>query len=350
MTDATAEPATAAAERPMYFAGSDEPLLGIVTSSPDAVGNVVIFSGGWHGGSINANRMLVRLARRLAAGARNVVRFDWLGAGESPGHIRFFRLDQPGVHDGLAAVEVARQHARVPTSLVGICIGTRAVLAAAPHIPSLDAVALVSFPLPAARAKTKRADRIRTLDAVRQGLRPSVLKGWLQPATRRVYLKFIKLKWQGIAKKLRPAGASTHDAETVRRAKAQEEDLDTLVQELERLFDRGVRVLLLFGTEDAAYEHFTAARQGQLGSILERNAEHVDVLTVEGDLSGFSSLDAQQSLIDSVAGWLERSARPTSRSPGIAKQLPRKPKGSRLEPRSTVASPPNPGGIGLGHC
>lgn len=264
MTDLAPVSVTAAAELPMYFGGGEDPVFGIVTSARNAVGNTVIFSGGWHGGSINANRMLVRLSRRLAAESQNVVRFDWLGAGESPGHIRFFRLDQPGVDHGLAAVEVARQHADLPTSLVGICIGTRAVLAAASHIPSLDAVALVSFPLPAARAKTKRAERISTADALRQGLRPAVLKGWLQPATRRVYVRFIKLKWQSIIKKLRPAGATT-DAGTVRRAKAQAEDLESLVLELEQLFHRGVRVLLLFGTEDAAYEHFSEARGATSG-------------------------------------------------------------------------------------
>jgi hypothetical protein len=188
---------------------------------------------------------------------------------------------------------------------VGICIGTRSVLAAAPDIPDLESVALVSFPLPAARAKVKRAERIRTVDALRQGLRPANLKGWFQPATRRVYFKFIKLKWQGVVKKVRPA-ASQADAETRRRAKAQEDDLESLVEQLGKLFDRGVRVLLLFGTEDAAYEHFTTARQGLLGDILERNAEHVEVRTVEGDLSGFSSLEAQQALIDNVTEWLEQ--------------------------------------------
>lgn len=314
MTDGAPAPVTAAAELPVYFGGGEEPVFGIVTSGPDAFGNTVIFSGGWHGGSINANRMLVRLARRLAAGGRNVVRFDWLGAGESPGHIRFFRLDQPGVQHGLAAVEVARRHAALPTSLVGICIGTRAVLAAAPHIPSLDAVALVSFPLPAARAKAKRADRIGTVEAARQALRPSVVKGWLQPATRRVYLRFIKLKWQGIVKKLRPGGGTT-DEGTVRRAKAEAADLESLVMELEALFRRGVRVLLLFGTEDAAYEHFSAAREGPLGTILESNRALVDVITVEGDLSGFSSLGAQQALVDIVDDWFGRSPG-NGRSPG----------------------------------
>ncbi len=298
------EAVSASAEEPAYFEGTNGPILGIVTSAPEAVGNVVVFSGGWHSGSANANRMIVRLARRLAARFHNVVRFDWYGAGESPGHISFFRLDEPGVRDGLAAVDFARREAKLPTALVGVCMGTRAALAAAPQIPSLQAVALVSFPLPAGRAKVKRAQRISVLDAVRQGLRRDALRGWLQPATRRVYLKYVQLKWRSIVKKLRARRPQEEDLGDDRRDRAQAQILDDLLGQLTSLFQRGIRLLLLFGKEDATYEHFAAACDGPLGDLLAQYSSLVDVVTVEGDLSGFSSLDAQQTLIDNVSEWI----------------------------------------------
>jgi pimeloyl-ACP methyl ester carboxylesterase len=300
-------PVTAAAERPIYFEGADGPVFAVLTSVADPVGNLVICSGGWHGGSTNANRMVVRLARRAAVAGRNVVRFDWHGAGESPGHIRFFRLDEPGTGDALGAVGAVPGGSELPTTLVGICIGTRAVLDAARAIPNLEAAALVSFPLPAARAKAKRAERIGAVSAVRQGLRPSVLRGWLQPATRRVYLKFLKLKWQSVLEKVRRKSATEQDPESARRAAASARDLDALVDELETFIDRGVRILFLFGDDDASYTHFAAARSGRLGTVLDRSS-HVEVKLVAGDLSGFSSLEAQNALVEIVGDWVAKPA------------------------------------------
>ncbi len=302
------DPLTASADHVVYFDGGEGPLLGILTAAPDPVENVVVCAGGWHGGSINANRMIVRFARRLAAGGRNVVRFDWYGAGESPGHIRFFRLDDPGSGDAVGAAALARDAADLPTSLVGICIGTRAVLAAAPHIPSLERVVLVNFPLPTARAKAKRAGRIGAATAVREGIRPSAIQGWFQPATRRVYVKFLRLKWQAVKNRVLPKKTDA-DGEVRRRAAASASDVDALVAQIGELIDRGVQVLFLFGDDDAAYEQFVAAQEGTLGAILERGAAGVTVQAVSGDLTGYSSLESQAAFLDIVTNWLERPVR-----------------------------------------
>jgi pimeloyl-ACP methyl ester carboxylesterase len=300
---------TASADQVVYFDGGEGPLLGILTAAPDPVEGVVVCAGGWHGGSINANRMIVRFARGLAAGGRNVVRFDWHGAGESPGHIRFFRLDDPGSGDAVGAAALARSAADLPISLVGICIGTRAVLAAAPHIPSLERVVLVNFPLPTARAKAKRAGRIGAATAVREGIRPSAIQGWFQPATRRVYIKFLRLKWQAAKNAVLPKKTSEADGEVQRRAAASASDVDALVAQIAELIDRGVQVLFLFGADDATYEQFVAAREGPLGAVLESEAADVTVETVAGDLTGYSSLESQAAFLDIVTDWLERPVR-----------------------------------------
>jgi len=296
---------TAQAEQPVWIDGGKGPILGIVTTAPDAIGNVVVCAGGWHGGSTNANRMVVRLARRLAAGGRTVVRFDWHGSGESPGHVRFFRLDEPEVGNALGATALARRHADLPTALVGVCIGTRAALAIAADIPNLHGLVLVSFPLPTARAKTKRAGRIGAGAALREAVRPAAVRGWFQPATRRVYVKFVRLKWQAVTRKLRPRRTAA-DAEVQRRTAASVTDLDVLVSQIAALVDRQVPVLFLFGDQDAAYEQFVAAQDGVLGDVLRRGAGNVTVDVVAGDLSGYSSLDSQTAFLDIVTGWLER--------------------------------------------
>lgn len=299
------EALTAAADVPMYVEGGDGPLLAILTPAENPVADVVMCAGGWHGGSVNANRMVVQFARRVAAAGRTVVRFDWHGAGESPGHIRFFRLDDPGSGDVLGAAKLLPD-AGLPTALVGICIGTRAALAAAPSLPTLDRIALVSFPLPAARAKTKRAERIGAATALREGIRPSAIRGWFQPATRRVYVKFLRLKWQALTRRLKPTGAAAPNEEARRRATASAHDLETLVAQIAELVDRGIDVLFLFGDQDASYEQFLAAQDGPLGELLERGAANITVEVVPGDLTGYSSLVSQTAFIERVTGWLER--------------------------------------------
>lgn len=301
--------AIAADETPVYFEGGDGALLGVVTTVPGATAKTVICAGGWHGGSINANRMVVRLARKLAEHGRTVVRFDWHGAGESPGHVRFFRVDEPGEADALGALALLSEQPDQPVSMVGTCIGSRAVLAVAPEVPQLDAVALVSFPFPAARAKTKRAERIGWWEAVRYAVRPSVLRGWLQPATRRVYLKYVRLKWQALTRRFTGRRAPSQGAEAERRERASAAGLERLVAQIDQLVARGVRVLFLFGSGDAAYEHFVKAVEGPLGPLLESAGEQLEVRVVDGDLSGFSSLESQQALIDNVTDWLARDDR-----------------------------------------
>lgn len=300
-------PLTAAGDVPVYFQGGDGPLLGILTPAQQPESNVVMCAGGWHGGSINANRMVVHFARNLAATGRTVVRFDWYGAGESPGHIRFFRLDDPGSGDVLGA---ARQlpDPHLPTALVGICIGTRAALAAAPSIPTLERIALVSFPLPTARAKTKRAERIGTATALREGIRPSAIRGWFQPATRRVYLKFLRLKWQALKRRIVPERVTTPDEGSKRRAAASANDVERLVAQIAALVDRGVEVLFLFGDQDASYEQFLAAQDGPLGELVTRPEPGITVEVVPGDLTGYSSLTSQRAFLDRVTAWLDRPA------------------------------------------
>ncbi|MDJ0953256.1 MAG: alpha/beta fold hydrolase [Acidimicrobiia bacterium] len=296
----------AARETPLFLTGPDGPLFAIHTSPEQPESGVILCPGGWHAGSANANRLMVRLARRLAAESVASIRFEWRGTGDSPGERNAFILDEPSP----GAVLAGADQVPAPRSLVGVCFGSRSALAAAPEIADLEAIFLVSFPLPAARAKVRRAERMSLGAAIREGLRPATLRGWFDPATRRVYVKFLSLRWQ----KLRRAvglGSSAGVKEAVaRKARKQELDLDQLVSQLAALTERGVRVRFIFGTGDALYEQFTEARTGPLGNLMNRHPDLLDVAFIDGDLTGFSTLPAQEELLDMAVPWLSRSSDP----------------------------------------
>lgn len=295
-------------EQPLYIEGVSGPLFGIVTPAPESSGNVVLCTGGWHGGSINGNRMVVHLARRLAASGRSVLRFDWHGAGESPGYIQYFRIDEPAAEDTIACVATLRALDARPVSLVGICVGSRSALAAAEGVEDLDSVVLVSFPFPTASTKQKRAERIGLGQAIRQGVKPSVVKGWFEPATRQVYLKFIRLRWRALQGRFRRPDEAAQEFAQRRRRKDQN-DREVLVEQIGELARRGVRVMFLYGTGDAALEHFEAVRLStRLGRLIDDPESSVRVEVVEGDLSGYSSIAAQTTMIESVAGWFAADA------------------------------------------
>ncbi len=295
-----------ATETPLFLSGPDGPLFAIRTSPEQAHSGVILCPGGWHAGSANANQLMVRLARRLAAEHVANIRFEWRGTGDSPGNRNAFILDEPSPGAVLAGAE------QVPAarSLVGVCFGSRSALAAAPDIADLEAIFLVSFPLPAARAKERRAERMSLGTALREGLRPSTLRGWFDPATRRVYVKFLSLRWQ----KMRRAvglGSSAGVKEAVeRKARKQALDLDQLVAQLAALTERGVRVRFVFGTGDALFEQFTEAQNGPLGDLMNQHPELLEVAFIDGDLTGFSTLPAQQELLDMAVPWLSQSPRP----------------------------------------
>ncbi len=289
-----------AIETPMFLAGPDGPLFAIRTAPEQPQSGVILCPGGWHTGSANANRLMVRLARSLSAAGAASIRFEWRGTGDSPGNRNAFILDEPSPEAVLAGVD------QVPAarSLVGVCFGSRSALAAAADVADLEAIFLVSFPLPAARAKTRRAERMGLRAALREGIRPSTIRGWFDPATRRVYIKFISLRLQKLRRAL-GLGSSAGVKEAVeRKARKQELDLEMLVSQLGVLAARGVRVLFVFGTGDALYDQFDEARSGPLGELMDQYPDLLDVAFIDGDLTGFSTLAAQQELLDMAVPWL----------------------------------------------
>lgn len=276
------------------------PVFMIATGDETAKRSAVVCSGGWYVGSTNANRVLVRLARTIAELGYRAARFDWHGAGQSPGHVERFSLGEPFGDD---VVAVAKELGG-PTTLVGVCFGSRCALEAAQHLDDLEALVLVSFPFPVGGTRTKRADQLGARDAVRSAFRPEVVKGLLDPNARRLYWKWVTLKVRAVKKRLFPSKAAP--AKRLRQKIAdQTMSIPQLVKEVDALVKRNVRVLFLYGDSDGHYDHFAeSAREGPLAGLLERAGDRITVRPVSGDLSGFATLDSQERMISEIAGWM----------------------------------------------
>lgn len=276
------------------------PLFMIATGPQDSPKSAVVCSGGWYVGATNANRVLVRLSRAISAMGYRSARFDWHGAGQSPGDVERFSLSEPFGDD---VVAVARSLGGSST-LVGVCFGSRCALEAAQHIDDLEAIVLVSFPFPVGGTRAKRADQLGVRDAVRSAFRPEVLKSLLDPNSRRLYWKWVTLKWRAVKRRIFPSSAAP--AKRIREKVAdQTMSIPQLVREVHALVQRDVRVLFLYGDSDGHYDHFAkSAEDGPLAKLLERAGDRITVRPVTGDLSGFATMESQDRMITEITDWL----------------------------------------------
>ena len=245
--------------------------------SSDGLG-VLLCSGAWAGGNWNINGMFVSVARELASAGHRVVRFDWFGSGESPGHVDKYRLSEPFGDELVAMAELLSDSRSLVA--VGICFGAHSMLAAAPRLNNVSAVCLVSLHIPGAtRRFVAKARNITTGAAAKAALRPSIIKGWFDPTTRRLYLKWLRLRLTGLFKKERPGP---------KRESATGEAW--LAGELLALLDRGAEVRMVFGDSDPNYE---LVRDGQ---VAEKTGGRVALYVEKGDLYGYPTIESQEAV------------------------------------------------------
>jgi pimeloyl-ACP methyl ester carboxylesterase len=277
-------------------------LVAIVTRSngPDGGPGVVVCPGGWYGTSTNRNRVFVRLARRLAAGGATVIRFDWHGVGESAGEIDRYVLDEPFTDDVVAAADHLQALGHRDLTLVGVCFGARSALGAAPLVPGLRRLILLSFPVPSPEGLTKASwygSRHGLRDLLRLSTDRAVLAGLRDPNVRRVYRKAVRLKLRSV--RGRNLGRSA-----VARPKVSSPSLLTpgeLLRQLSELERRGVSTHLLFGEEDIELAAFAEFRDDALDRYLASESAGTIVRTVSGNIHGFDTLAVQDAVIDLIA-------------------------------------------------
>jgi pimeloyl-ACP methyl ester carboxylesterase len=291
--------ATTYEEKMTYFAGDRETLFGILTSpTREPTGTWIALLPGGSGtlDSMNRNRLWVRLARRLGSLGCFAFRFDYHGAGESTGTAESLRLDRPFTEDLEGALSWMQEQGAQNVVLIGSCFGAQTALAGGAEVPGLRGLVLVApymrnlthgeavaermaseWPL---RRYLRRVLRIRTVSAL------------LNPERRRVYRTVLKAR-------IRALGSTT--------AASNDESDRVFLGPFNRVVDRRIPTLLIFGDEeDPTRVEFEQAKDGELGEILHRAGDLVEVRLLPGKVHGLRSLVVQDSVIELVTDWLNR--------------------------------------------
>jgi pimeloyl-ACP methyl ester carboxylesterase len=285
---------TAALETPVYFEAGDDVLLGVLTRPSVRSLNVALISaaGGLRGTSMGRNRMMVRLARQAGGRGFHAFRFDYHGVGESTGPIESFSLDAPYVQDLEAAARTVEGFGVERHVYAGICFGARTVMSLVPSREGVAGVALVEPPIRDGLRQGRKLTRYGNRQLMRVALRPWVLAGLLKKEQRAYYAKFVKAK-------LHAARTKDESREETDLSWVSEDYLGTL----QRLVDRGVPVLLVYGDGSENYREFLRAQTGRLGELMSSAGDGIEIVTLPGQIHGFSDLLSQQRVIDTIEGW-----------------------------------------------
>lgn len=289
--------------RPVFFPAGEETIFGLFTPAPAPTGAaVLILSGGLHGTStVGRNRTFLRMAERLADAGYHVLRFDYHGIGESTGLAGGFGSDAPFATDAVAAARWLEGQGIDKIVLMGKCFGARLAWAAAGDIDGLAGVIAIDTPM---RHYGKGERRITehahagVVELARQTLRPGTLRGILDPKRRSSYRLIARAKLRALGDRMKGIASSEGNAaDGVSRS---------LVRSFERLVERQVPVLFLYGIEDAGYRAFQQAGEGQLGRLIERAGALTDVQTLAGEVEGFAYAELQELVVDAIIVWLDR--------------------------------------------
>lgn len=286
--------ATSFDETPVFFRAGDVDLLGVLTrptGNPLGV-SLIAAAGGLRGTSMGRNRMFVRLSRQAAARGFHAFRFDYHGVGESSGTLETFSLDAPFGRDLEAAARCVESEGIERHVLAGICFGARTVLSVAPTRAGVVGAALVEPVIRSTSREGRTLARYSTGRLLRAALKPWVIAGLFKREQRAYYAKFIRAK-------LRAATSKAEQREATDLSWVSNLFLDAL----ERLIERRIPVLLIYGEGSESYREFGRAKGGRLGELLRSAGPLVEVRAVRGEIHGFSDLVSQQRVIDGIVQW-----------------------------------------------
>lgn len=290
---------TTSDELPLYVDGPDGTIFTILTVPPKPNGvAVILVPAGLYGLSVNRNRFSVLLARTLAASGYHALRLDLHGAGESTGDAGDNRLDVPFSGDVIAAVRRLEMMGLERFVFVGSCFGGRSCLAAAASVEGLIATAFLSVP-PTDDDHSNRQIKRRAetpLQVVERGTVARRLKGLRSRETRARYAGIVRVKLAA------RAGRTARGFESVVSP-----GFRTAIDGLSR---RGIPTLLAYGTEPMAADFDKFSRGSELGPILDRFGDQVEVHRPDVWLHGFPSLRAQRVGAELLDGWLTRIGLP----------------------------------------
>jgi alpha/beta superfamily hydrolase len=329
-------------EAPAFFEAGGETLFGIHTH-PRSEGSdaalILLPSAerlGYH-----RNRLGASLARRLAEQGRHTFRIDYRGQGESTGKSGRFRIDQPFTIDALGASDWLRDRRIERFIYAGFCFGAMVALAAAVEEPSAAGVILGSMPMfdqavdrsagiarapettvggtanassfpatpPPPKPVTTVGQRLRALSrTLRVLLLSRSGRTW---GKKSLHLAHLALRRKAVHR-LRDRDYRHYRTEAFRYrlgkmvARSRREVNPQTLGFLEQLVERRVPLLILYGESDGAYAEFLDASKGDLGGILRRAGNLVEIAVVPGRLHGFVSVPAQVAGAELMIDWVCR--------------------------------------------
>ncbi len=293
--------AAASQEEPTFFEADGETLFGILSgpaSEPTGTCVVIAPGGGTPSTSAGRNRMFAALARTLADLGCHAFRFDYHGVGDSTGEVLSFHVDRPFVADLRAAVSYVRSRGFSRLIVVGSCFGARTAMAAHQSIDGIEGMVLLAPPLRDFALSERKTEGWSAVDYLVAAIRPRRLVGGENRITARRYLRFLRSGARVVGRKLRSRlGGRSDKLEWVSRP---------FLDGVASLIERGIPVLLLYGADDEAYADFQEARSEELGKLLDRARDRIEVQVAPGTIHGFTSLDAQAAVVERVSDWITR--------------------------------------------
>jgi pimeloyl-ACP methyl ester carboxylesterase len=255
----------------------------------------VLLTGGGQMPCTHRNRMWVHLARRLADEGHHAVRFDYHGVGESSGSMGHVNLDKPFVGDLLAVIEWLRGQGLSEIALVGNCFGARTALATARS--DIRGVALLTMPI---RAYVK-GEAQETRIAQDNSLTELLAKGWSTrglrvlstPRGRRMVGRVLGRKVTG---RRRNSHRASPPVPTPLWASP------GVAEGLAALAAAEIPLLVAYGERDNAYADVRRACETGWQPLIDRPG--AALVTVPGNLNGYSSLVHQDWVVSTIAHWV----------------------------------------------
>jgi alpha/beta superfamily hydrolase len=283
-------------EQPMWMGARSHDVFGVL-AEPEGRPAAGVSLQCWGAGAyptFGRNGIRARLSAALASHGLADRRIDYAGVGESTGEPQDVRLDQPAIRDARSAVKWLDEHRDgVPRFLIGSCYGSRVALKVAPHVKGLQGIVLLAPPIrdEAHLGAAARAHAVRY--GLRRALHLHVLLNLRDPVKRRSYVRFV-----------RQLAKIRRDDEVRRRLEPSDGASTQFLEAFQGVVDQRVPVLIVHAGASIFHADFQRARSSELGLLLARAGDLVDVTVFEDAPNLYVTVDLQEQVVARVERWM----------------------------------------------